>query len=364
VTARGPSALAETEVGEPTKSPPQTVGLAASPAETLRETKGSDPVRALAAPMWALVIVAVLGFGGGLYWLFLRPPDGPTPVAHTLRVYSDPTGAAITLNGRQTGLLTDEDGVELPVSGLVNDSVLVEMRKDGFEPASAEVALGETPPDPLEFVLAPTVRRFELETSPAGASVRLDGKALEGVTPLSIELPAEGEHEITFSKAEHQTATLRVGANEPLPPGPVVLTPLGKPGTFVVESTYPVSVRRGGSELAPSAPSPSVQLRPGSYELHLISESVFLDRVVQVQVREGETTSIQAPPLGRVNVRANPGNCTVSINGVSAGAPPFMNREIVEGAHEFVFTWPGDVRDVQRIEVQAGKPSYVIGQKP
>jgi serine/threonine protein kinase len=364
VTARGPSALAETEVGEPTKNPPETVGVPPSPAETLREEKGSDPVRALAAPIWALVIVVLLGVAGGLLWMFLREPDGPKPVAHTLRVYSDPVGAAITLNGRQTGLLTDDDGVEIPVSGLVNDSVLVEMRMDGFEPASAEVALGVEPPDPLEFVLAPTVRRFELQTSPAGASVRLDGKPLEGVTPISIELPAEGEHEITFSKAEYQTATLRVREGEPLPPGPVVLTALGKPGTFVVESSYPISVQRGGSELASATESPRVQLRPGTYDLRLISEAVFLDRVVQVQVREGETTSLKAPPLGRVSVRANPGNCTVSINGFSAGAPPFMNREIVEGSHEFVFTWPGDVRDVQRKDVQAGKPAYVIGQKP
>jgi serine/threonine protein kinase len=363
VTARGPSALAETELGDATKRPPETVALGSSPSETLREGKGSDPVKALAAPIWALVVVVLLGFGGGLYWMFLRGAEGPKPVAHTLRVYSDPVGAAITLNGRQTGLVTDEDGVELPVSGLVNDSVLVEIRMEGFETASADVALGVAAPDPLEFVLAPTVRSFELQTSPPGASVRLDGKPLEGVTPMSIELPTDGEHEITFTKAEYQTATLRLRANEPVPPGPVVLTALGRPGTFVVESSYPVSVQRGASELVPSSTSPSVQLRPGSYELRLVSESVFLDRVVQVQVREGETTTFQAPPLGRVNVRANPGNCTVSINGVSAGAPPLMNREIVEGSHEFVFTWPGEVRDVQRVDVQAGKPSYVIGQK-
>ncbi len=175
--------------------------------------------------------------------------------------------------------------------GLVNDSVLVEMRLDGYESASSEVALGVAAPDPLEFVLAPTVRKFELQTSPSGASVRLDGKPLEGVTPLSIELPPDGEHEIAFTKAEHQTATIRIGGGEPFPAEPVVLTPLGKPGTVAVDSTYPVSVRRGTSELVPATPSPSVQLRPGSYELRLIAESVFLDRVVPAQVREGETTS-------------------------------------------------------------------------
>ena len=47
-----------------------------------------------------------------------------------------------------------------------------------------------------------------------------------------------------------------------------------------------------------------------------------------------------------------------------AGKLIWTGREIVAGTHEFVFTWPGDARDTQQIEVQAGKPSYVIGQRP
>jgi serine/threonine protein kinase len=365
VTTRGPSALDETEVGEPTKAVTGTVPAGDAGAATRAVDAGTEAsaVRALAAPIWALVFVALLGIAGGLYWMFLREPPGPVSVSHVLTVYSDPPGASISLNGRPTGLVTDEDGVELPVTGFVDDSVLVEMRLEGFEPASSDVLLREVAPDPLEFVLARTVRTFELRTSPPGATVRLDGKAVEGVTPLVLELSKNGDHEITISKDEYRSATLKLEGSQPLPEDPVVLQPLGRPGTFSVETTYPVGIRRGDSVLAPESLSPTVQLRPGTYELRLVATGVFLDRTVQVQIREAETTTIRAPALGRVNVRANPGNCTVTINGISAGAPPFMNREIVEGSHEFVFTWPGDARDVQQQRVEAGKPAYVIGQR-
>lgn len=361
VTSRGPSAFAETEVGPPTRSVSETVPAGGSSTSV---PKPPDPVRALAAPIWALVAVVLLGLGVGLYWMLQREPPGPRSVAHRLRVFSEPQGASIFLNGRPTGLATAEQGVELPISGVEKDSVLVEVKHDGYAPASAEVELRAEPPDPLEFVLVATGRSFELATTPPGATVRLDGKVLDGVTPLTIEIPTNGDHELAISKSDYQTASLRLTEAQPLPPGPVVLTPLGRPGTVVVESPYPVAVQRSGSVLASESESPSVQLRPGSYELRLVAESVFLDRTVPVQVGEGETTSIATPALGRVNVRANPGNCTVRIDGFSAGAPPFMNREIVEGTHEFVFTWPGGESDVQRVVVQAGKPSYVIGQRP
>jgi hypothetical protein len=107
-----------------------------------------------------------------------------------------------------------------------------------------------------------------------------------------------------------------------------------------------------------------VSLRPGTYQIQLVAPEVFLSRTFEVSIREGETVTLTPPALGRVNVRANPGNCTLTVDGFSAGSPPIMNRNIVAGNHEFVFTWPGNVRDVQTISVEASKPTYVIGQRP
>lgn len=360
LTLRGASDETEVATETPTKG---IGGKVATGKEGAAGDESTAAVRALAAPIWALVIVVLLGLAGVLYWLFLREPPGPQPVAHTVLVRSEPPGAAVYLNDAATGLVTDEDGVELLVSGMTEESHAVEVRLDGFEPASNDVTLRMDAPSPLEFVLTPTTRIFELTTAPPGASVALDGETIEGVTPMTLEL-SEGDHELSLSLDEHNPRTIEIADGQPLPTEPILLTPLGRPGTLQVQTSYPVAIYRGEREVAAPSTSPTVRLRPGSYRLRLVASDKFLDRSIDVAIREDNMTTYQAPALGRVNVRANPGNCTVTIDGMPAGSPPFMNREVVVGSHEFVFTWPGDVTDVQSVTVETGRPTYVIGQRP
>ena len=358
-TLSGGSEMTELVTDSPTRTPSDT-----GPSETPASEPQSDAaVRALAAPIWALVMVILLGLAGVLYWLFLREPPGPQPVAHSVALHSEPPGAAVLLDGKTTGLTTTEEGIELLVSGVTEESHVVELRLDGYEPASAELVLGDTPPGPMEFILTPTTRVLELSSVPEGAEVRLDGEAVDGVTPLRLEI-SDDDHQIVLSKAEYRSRTIEMAAGQPLPKEPFLLTPLGRPGTFVVEAPYPVAIHRGERVAAPASTSASTTLRPGRYTLRLVAPDVFLSRSVEVTIDEGATTVHRAPALGKVNVRANPGNCSVSIDGMPAGAPPFMNRDIVTGRHEFRFVWPGDVQDVQSVTVEAGKPTYVIGQRP
>ena len=200
-TMRGVSDETELATATPTRSSlePLPTGEA---KEGSGEAESTAAVRALPAPIWALVIVVLLGLAGVLYWLFLREPPGPQPVSHTIQVRSEPPGAAVYLNGAATGLVTTEDGdgdgVELLLSGMTEESHAIEVRLEGFESASNDVTLMIDPPAPLEFVLTSTMRLFELGTAPQGATVTLDGETIDGVTPMTLEL-SDDDHEIRLS---------------------------------------------------------------------------------------------------------------------------------------------------------------------
>jgi serine/threonine protein kinase len=364
-TLKGMSLLSEPAPPSRQTTPPASLDRSwtSGPAPvTTSSGQSSSAIWAVAAPIWALVGVLFLGAIGVLGWLFFREPPGPVSVSHILRVTSEPAGASVYVNGEPSGVVTRVGGAELAVSGLPNERVVLELRLDGHEPVRRELTITEEEMAGVDVVLDPTTRFFELATVPAGASVQIDGDVLPDVTPVTIELSPDDDHEITVSLAEYQSRTLRIAAGESLPQEPIALTRLGRPGTLQVQASYPVSIQRRDRELAPISSNASVSLRPGRYDVQLVAPSVFLNRSYSVEIREDEVSVIAAPELGRLSVRANPGNCTLTIDGFDAGSPPFMNKEIAAGNHEFVFRWGSD-EDVQNIVVESGKPTYVIGQR-
>jgi hypothetical protein len=157
--------------------------------------------------------------------------------------------------------------------------------------------------------------------------------------------------------------TLNIAAGGELPSGEIVLTPITKPGTLVVASPYPLSVlSSGGNKLAEGSANPSIRLGVGRHQITLYAPRVFLNRVFSVEIREAVQTTIEAPALGKVSIRASPGNCQVTINDIPAEAPPIDNQDIVAGQNTFVFEWPGGRKDEQIEEVRPGRHAYVTGQ--
>lgn len=335
-----------------------TTKLAPSPEEerpaTISDTRANPLV-------WPLTLATLASLIGVLGWFIL--PGGPREVSHTLRVFSDPPGAAIFVNGEDTGHVTNEEGVaDIPIEGHQNDEISMELRREGFSSAKAKVVLGIEPPLPLDVTLELITGTLSIVTEPAGASVHLDGVEVAGVTPLELEVSRHEEHEVIIDKAGFVRRTMKISPGQDLPSDVIVLSREGKPGTLLVKSLYPVAILRGGRTLAAQSGSPAVKLMAGRSEVTLYAPEFFLNRAITVDIREEATTTISTPALGKFSVRAFPGNCTLTIDGITSETPPFDNKPIVVGQHTFQFEWPGGAKKVYTEDVALGETTYVTGR--
>jgi hypothetical protein len=106
-----------------------------------------------------------------------------------------------------------------------------------------------------------------------------------------------------------------------------------------------------------------VQLPGGRQVLTLQSSAVFLKLDVTLDVPPGGEVAIQAPGLGKLNVRATPDNCEVFVDDVFVDYPPIRDRPLAAGRHTVTFKWPDGKTQQQTIEVKENKPSFVEGRK-
>lgn len=382
-----------------------------SPPGGIEHVESSPPARAAANPwIWILPGVAVLVVVAVLMWRSMAEPGGATNPAlqtsepvlepagneaapldagarpagadngeaaptdrnadavvgdrleHELGIVSTP-GASIAVNGADTGVRTRNGRVTIPLTGVAGDSFTVRLTLSGFGPVEQQVVLGKQAPPDWQVRLSARVSSVELTSEPIGASVQLDGRALTGETPMVVDWTVSRTHRVTFSKQGYADRTVNVSAGD-RPPSPITLSRLRRNGSIRVVADYPLGVRLGERELIAVGASETAAIASGTHQLILVAPDVFLNRGVSVSVAEDVESSLEAPALGRISIRANPGRCDLRIGAFDAGAAPIMNHRIVTGNHTIVFTWPDGTSIEETTVIQAGRPAFVIGQKP
>ena len=147
--------------------------------------------------------------------------DHPRPAAEaapryqsgfaTFRVEAEPVGARVWVDEVDVGAAP----VAVPVTGGRHK---VRVAIDGYAPAelSLDITAGTAPP-PIRFSLEPVTALLSVTSSPAGATVRLDGKPI-GVSPISGATVPPGRHELRVEKAGYEPSIQRINAvaGEPL----------------------------------------------------------------------------------------------------------------------------------------------------
>jgi serine/threonine-protein kinase len=210
-------ALTEFVPAEPAPAPSAdpSVSVAALETADLSDERGAmaAAVRAQRRTWAWLALAGMLGLGALSSTSYFRdPPPVATDAAPryqsgfaTFRVEAEPAGARVWVDEVEVGAAP----ITVPVTGGRHK---VRVAIDGYAPAelSLDITAGTAPP-PLRFSLEPVTALLSVTSSPAGATVRIDGKTI-GVAPLSGAIVPPGRHELRVEKAGYSPSIQRITA--------------------------------------------------------------------------------------------------------------------------------------------------------
>jgi serine/threonine protein kinase len=219
------------------------------------------------------------------------------------------------------------------------------------------------PSRPVRGGASDTLKTLRIVSNPSGAAILLNGVAVDGVTPLSIEVDMSQAQRLELRLAGYAPHKTIISASAPIREElHFDLRPIMPLTAVVVASSYPIDLLWNDRIMARRQTSPRIEIPRGRHALRIEASEYFLRTDVVVDVAD-TPLSVSAPALGRLNVRANPDNCDIYIDGVFADNPPMHGRLIASGAHVVEFRWPDGFRTRKTVDVTAGGVSYVFGRR-
>ncbi|MDE4907460.1 PEGA domain-containing protein [Methanogenium marinum] len=122
----------------------------------------------------------------------------------TLNVNSVPEGASVYLNGTATGSLTNVILDDKPI-GTYNVTVALA----GYDSASRTVTLAKDETEDVSFLLLQQVGTLRVSSTPANATILLDGEDTSEVTNTTLTDVSTGQYTITVEKSGYIIPTVR-----------------------------------------------------------------------------------------------------------------------------------------------------------
>jgi hypothetical protein len=210
-----------------------------------------------------------------------------------LRVQSEPSGAGIFFDGRDTGLVTPAD---VPV------------------------------PSP----------------SPGSIDLRL-GERLRLSTPITTGLLDSGTLHVALT-GRRSGAVGVADASQPKPPATALVS-------VHVTGGYPFEVSGCGTT-SPASDAHNLEVR-APCSLRLRAPTYFLDLTRTIDAAGG-SIDIAAPQLARVQLRSKYEWCTVILDGHAVGAPP-IDLELVAGSYMAIIQCPDKTYSTRAVPIEPGR---------
>lgn len=193
-----------------------------------------------------------------------------------------------------------------------------------------------------ETIAQPELRHFYVQSRPEGASIFIDKQDTGLRTPADLELHGGQTHQLELRMAEYHPATFTINdETSDLPLLDLTAIPV-KPGTLVYQGDFPVSVFLDKKLLFNSDEKHSSNLKPGSYQVMITSNSIqeaYIRHIEQVEIKPGESTIIKVPPMAQLTLTAQPSNCILFVEGQQIDTAPIFKYPLQAGVKQIRVFW-------------------------
>ena len=289
----------------------------------------------------ALLVLAVAGEAGYIGYTTYRGAAAIAPETGSLNVTSDPSGAAVTVDGTPRGatpltvpLPPGTYQVQVGTGQQARNQPVIVTAGGTF---SLHLAVGALPAPRFEAGTG----GLQIATEPPGQRVWIDG-APNGVAPVTISNLKAGDHVVTVrgnsGDAVNRTVAIQEGAVASL------LVSTAVPGGFAsgwlaLTSSVPLQIFEKGT-IVGTTEAPRILLPVGAHQLELVNEELGYRVSRSVQITAGQTATMALrPPMASVSINAVPW-AEVLIDGQRVGETPIGNFAVAIGKHDVVFRHP------------------------
>ncbi len=284
---------------------------------------------------WIAALTLAAALGGG--WFLFRGPKGTR-----LQIDSQPSGAKVFVNDLAVGT-TPMNQPLVP-----GDKLRLELK--GHQPIPYLIKPDEAP---SAFKMEPIVTDEPLDSVPQGATVVMDEKPLEGVTPMTIRWNQGQSHRLTLTKDTLGYAS-DFGPGE-VPGGRVfelkaattaetrLEPPLdpNAPGTLKLAGGFSVRVKLDGKDLGELSPGSKLPVQSGTHKLELINARHFYKDSRSVSVPAGQVVALTLPGLAILTVETFPGTGKVLVDDQDTGIESDGSSvQIAQGRHKITVRGP------------------------
>lgn len=265
----------------------------------------------------------------------------PAQTVGSISVSSNPSGAAIYLNGNYRGV------TPLTIKGLAPGTYSLEAERSGYNSDHATVTVRSGQQSEIRFTLTPIQQygSIEITSVPSGAYVYMDG-VYKGRTPLTLTSVSAKSHIIELDRAGYydwkSTVTVTPGVTRYVD---ARLTPLPSESTGAIDVvSYPagadVFLDDKYQGKTPSAGVYTISnVAVGSHTLR-VALSGYQDYITTVSVSAATTSHVTAAlqpgqpgTTGSIAVTSSPSGADVYIDNVYKGITPLTVDGISPGNH-------------------------------